>query len=90
MWQNDAKIDMRPDGAAASYAPQLDCDDDGNVYVIYGNNTEGPGIFFTRSADFGATWPLSDQKLNTVPAGSTTSSDPRMACSGTVMKLSDI
>ncbi|MBI5116585.1 exo-alpha-sialidase [Candidatus Poribacteria bacterium] len=77
---NDRRLDMDGAGASSAYSPQISCDSDGHVYVVWYDNRNGQyDIFFYRSSDFGATWASGNMRLDTDAPGSHTSIGPSIS-----------
>jgi len=86
-WQkNDIRLTSYEPGLTISGSPQISCDDNGRVYVVWSDernsDTEfGPSdIYFNYSTDYGATWlqdsGQSEIRLNTDAPGSAFSWTP--------------
>ncbi len=79
----DVHIDHAPVGGKA-FKPCIAASGD-SVYVAWEDIRTGPGttpdIYFNRSTDAGRTWLTFDRRLDTLPPGSRTSSDPQIAIS---------
>jgi PKD repeat protein len=76
----DIRLDTDASGANDSTVPQIACDDNGHVYVVWKDLRNGsPDIYFNYSSDYGVTWQSSDKKLGSIPYTPTPQS-PRVAC----------
>ena len=67
-WQDtDIRIDTDVSGASHSRRPQIACDSNGHVYIVWEDERNGgTDIYFNYSSDFGITWQGSDRKMNSV------------------------
>ena len=64
----DIRLDTDAPGAGDSTSPQVVCDDNGHVYVVWKDTRNGsPDIYFNYSPDYGATWQSADKKLGAIP-----------------------
>jgi len=58
-------IRITPLSLGTKSVPQLRCDDQGHVYVLWHEARDGQvGVFFIASNDFGETWDLQDTRLD--------------------------
>jgi len=79
---SDVRVDTDPAGAASSEGIRLAVDGL-NVYCVWSDTRDGgKDIYFNRSTDGGATWRLSDVRLDTDLRGTAASADPQIARSG--------
>ncbi len=83
-WQtNDIRLDTGDTpGAHSSYASQIRSNDDGHVYVVWGDDRDGSSdIYLNYSEDYGATWQTIDTKLDTGDvSGAHSSGAPQIVC----------
>lgn len=78
---NDIRLGSDTPGAKTSFSPQIACDINGNVYVVWYDYVNGnPDIYFNYSSNFGTTWQANNIRLNTDTPGSNNSSGPQIAC----------
>jgi hypothetical protein len=78
----DLRIDTDILGAAQSSAARV-ASEGSSVFVVWEDSRSGSkDIYFSRSADRGRTWLAADVRLDTDPAGSASSVNPRIAVSG--------
>ena len=68
-WQySDVRLDKDDAGANNSTYPQITCDNNGHIYVVWEDDRDDSSdIYFNVSSDYGVTWLISDKKLSTVP-----------------------
>lgn len=79
---SDLRPNTDPPGAATSSQPQISVFGT-SVHVVWSDARNGNSdIYFNTSQNAGASWLLSDVRLNTDPAGSAQSREPVMALSG--------
>jgi hypothetical protein len=79
---SDVRVDTDPAGAAESEGIRIVVDGP-NVYCVWSDARDGGmDIYFNRSTDGGATWQLSDARLDTDLRGAADSADPQIARSG--------
>jgi len=64
-WQTSDKWLVNYQGEGVSRVPQLSCDSNGHVYVVWKGGMYGDDIYFDYSKDNGATWQTSNIKLDT-------------------------
>lgn len=79
-WQaSDVRLDTDAAGAASSTEVGIACSGS-HVYVVWVDERDGAGdVRFNTSADGGTTWLANDLRIDTNAAGSTSSSEPRIA-----------
>lgn len=74
-WQaNDTRVDTI--NAVASFSPEVSCDKDGRVYVVWCDSAE---IHFNYSLDHGLAWQGADLRVDTNTSGLGVSSYPQVA-----------
>jgi hypothetical protein len=78
-WQvSDMRLDTDTAGAAESYSPEIAVSGSG-VYVVWYDNRDGnDDIYLNYSIDGGATWQVSDIRLDTDTAGAADSQYPQI------------
>ena len=80
-WQTtDIRLDTDLPGANHSNSPQIACDNNGHVYVVWEDERNGRSdIYFNYSSDYGVTWQSSDIKLSGI-AYAPPPQFPKIAC----------
>jgi PKD repeat protein len=64
----DIRLDTDVPGDWDSTSPQIVCDNNGHVYVVWKDMRNGnPDIYFNYSSDYGVTWQSADKKLGAIP-----------------------
>ncbi|MBI5116113.1 exo-alpha-sialidase [Candidatus Poribacteria bacterium] len=77
---NDIRLDTDAAGASASFDPQISSDSSGHVYVTWSDLQDGgAGTYFNCSSDYGATWQLSDTRIDTCSIEFSSSHRPQMS-----------
>jgi hypothetical protein len=77
--ESDVRVDTDPAGAAHSEGIRVAVDG-ANVYCVWSDRRNGGAdVYFNRSTDGGATWQLSDVRLDTDLMGAADSADPQLA-----------
>ena len=79
---SETRLDTDTPGAGESLYPEIISDTNGNIYVTWRDQRNGPGdIYFNYSSDYGATWQASDIRLDTGDApGANHSRWPMISC----------
>lgn len=82
-WQaDDIKITTTPPGTNYCNSPEIACDDDGSVYIVWvdGRDFGAPNIYFNHSSNYGADW-HSDIRLSTTNGPETPFAEhPQVSC----------
>ena len=79
---SDVRIDTDFAGEATSDSMRA-CSDGLTVYAVWRDFRNGSSdIYFSKSADGGATWLPTDVRLDTDAAGESSSDDPQITCEG--------
>ena len=82
LFPQDTRLDRDSAGVKDSYLPQICCEGS-QVCVVWEDLRNGAwDIYFNRSTDGGGTWMPQDVRLDTSAAGSSSSLEPTIACSG--------
>jgi len=79
--QEDIKINTNPVDNSHSFVPQINCDNNGNIYVVWENYNSARiyDVYFNVSNDYGKTWAEEHARLNTNPIGTTHSRAPQIS-----------
>ena len=77
---SDIRLDKDTPGAGDSNYPQIACDSNRHVYVVWEDERNGSAdIYYNYSSDYGATWQSTDKKLSSI-AYAPPPQFPRIAC----------
>ena len=81
-WQaSDRRLDTDTAGAKNSQDTRISSDESGNVYVVWKDERNGKyDIYSNYSSNHGATWQLSDTRVNTDAAGTKDAYTPSIDC----------